>query len=143
MFDRGMAGRQRAFRHGLAGFLGHGRQAPLLAPFGAGGGGVDIRRSRILCNFLDGVQSRVLRGHVRPPQAVFGTLPRGPWPRPLGVIGLVAFHRPKLSVAVGYRQRGEWRRMPPRWRRPDMADACVRNAFLRMRNGGLKALTTL
>ena len=67
MFDRGVADRERAFRHRLIGVLGNLRQPRLVILLGAGHGGIDIRGSRILC--------RILRRQVRlPPQ--FGTVPR-------------------------------------------------------------------
>jgi hypothetical protein len=106
-----MAGRQRAFRHDVAGFLGDVRQPPFIVLFGAGGGGIDIRGSRVLCGalgrFLDGVLSRLLRRQIRSSRPSFGTAPRRPWAGLLGVIGLVAIHGPKLSAAVGHRQRAE------------------------------------
>jgi hypothetical protein len=107
MFDRGMAGRQRAFRHDVAGFLGDVRQPPFIVLFGAGGGGIDIRGSRVLYGSLGRVLSRLLRRQIRSSRPSFGTAPRRPWAGLLGVIGLVAIHGPKLSAAVGHRQRAE------------------------------------
>jgi hypothetical protein len=81
-----MAGRQRAFRHDVAGFLGDVRQPPFIVFFGAGGGGIDIRGSRVLYGalygalgrFLDGVLSRLLRRQIRSSRPSFGTAPRRP-----------------------------------------------------------------
>ena len=111
LLDRGMADRQRAFRHGLAGEFRKFGQQRLVVVLGGGGRGVDIRGGGIL------------RRQIR-----WGTAPRRPRAGRLRVLGRILIHGPELKR----RNRAS----PASRRRPRVATReGARNTFLRMLSG--------
>ena len=85
VFDRGVADRERAFRHGLIGLLGSLRQPRLVVLVGGGHRGVEIGGGGVLRRQV-GVPGR------------FGTAPRLPRDRCFRVVGRIVIHGLNLSV---------------------------------------------
>jgi hypothetical protein len=85
LFDRGMADRERAFRHALTGLLGNLRQPRLVVLVGGGHRGVEIG------------SRQVLRRQLRIPRSRFGTAPRLSRGRCFRVVGRIVIHGLKLK----------------------------------------------
>ena len=122
VFDRGVTGRERAFRHAFCWLLRNFRQPCLVVLLGDQHRGVDVGRSRRRC--------------LRRRGEWFGTALRRPRACALRAIGRIVIHEPKLK-------RRHRPSPAPRRRNCSTPRRRARNVSLRMPSGRVQALTTL